>query len=93
MEEGANRKRLPAPQIPEGTEVWLDARHIRTARPSRKLDWKRLGPYAVKRQVSPYACELELPRELQIHPVHHISLLDPVARDSLQDKRFRHPPQ
>jgi hypothetical protein len=28
MEEGANRKRLPAPQIQEGTKVWLDARHI-----------------------------------------------------------------
>jgi hypothetical protein len=25
MEEGANRKRLPAPQIGEGTKVWLDA--------------------------------------------------------------------
>jgi len=47
MEEGANRKRLPAPQIPEGTKVCLDARHIRTTRPSSKLDWKRLGPYVV----------------------------------------------
>jgi hypothetical protein len=25
MEEGANRKRVPAPRIPEGTQVWLDA--------------------------------------------------------------------
>jgi len=37
-EQGANKKRLPAPRIPEGTQVWLDARHIRTTRPSRKLD-------------------------------------------------------
>jgi len=83
MEEGANRKRLPAPQISEGTKVWLDARHIRTTRPSRKLDRKRLGPYVVKRKVSPYAYELELPRDLRIHPVHHVSLLDPIAEDPL----------
>jgi hypothetical protein len=42
MEVGANRKRLPAPQMQEGTKVWLDARHIRTTRQFRKLDWKRL---------------------------------------------------
>jgi len=64
MEVGANRKRLPAPQFREGTKVYLDARHIRTTRPSRKLDWKRLGLYIVKRKVSPYGYELELPRGL-----------------------------
>jgi hypothetical protein len=92
MEEGANRKRLPAPQIDEGTKVWLDARHVRTTRPSRKLDWKRLGPYAVKRKVSPYAYELELPRNLRIHPVHHVSLLDPVAEDPLPGQVVTPPP-
>jgi hypothetical protein len=92
MEEGANRKRLPAPQIDEGSKVWLDAQHIRTTRPSRKLDWKRLGPYVVKRIVSPYAYELELPRDLRIHPVHHVSLLDPVAEDPLPGQRVTPPP-
>jgi len=92
MEAAANKKRLPAPQMQEGTKVWLDARHIRTTRPSRKLDWKRLGPYAVKRKVSPYAYELELPRSLRIHPVHHVSLLDPVAEDPLPGQVVTPPP-
>jgi hypothetical protein len=93
MEDGANMKRLPAPQIPEGTKVWLDVRHIQTTRPSRKLDRKRLGPYAVKRQESPYTHELELPtRGLRIHPVHHVSLLDPVARDLLPGQQITPPP-
>jgi hypothetical protein len=83
MEEGGNKKRLPAPPMQEGTEVWLDAQHIRNTRPSRKSDWKRLGPYRVKRKVSPYAYELELPRSIRIHPVHHVSLMDPVADDPL----------
>jgi hypothetical protein len=92
MEAGANRKRLPAPQIQQGTKVWLDARHVRTTRPSRKLDWKRLGPYTVIRRVSPYAYELELPQSLRIHPVHHVSLLDPVAEDHLPGQVITPPP-
>jgi len=38
QEEGANRGRIPAPDIQECSQVWLDARHVRTSRPTRKLD-------------------------------------------------------
>jgi hypothetical protein len=92
MEDGANRKRLPAPQMQEGTKVWLDARHIRTTRPSRKLDWKQLGSYTVKRKVSPYAYELDLPRGRRIHPVHYVSLLEPIAEDPLPGQVVTPPP-
>jgi hypothetical protein len=91
MEEGANRKRLPAPQIQEGDKVWLDARHIRTTKPSRKLDWKWLGPYTIKRKVSPYDYQLELLRGLRIHPVHHVSLLDPAEEDLLPGQKVTPP--
>ena len=92
MEAGPNQGRLPAPQIQQGTKVWLDARHIRTTRPSRKLSWNRLGPYTVIRSVSPYTYELELPRSLRIHPVHHVSLLDPVPEDPLPGQVVTQPP-
>jgi len=45
QEEGANRGRIPAPNIQVGSKVWLNARNIRTIRPTRKLDWKRFGPF------------------------------------------------
>jgi hypothetical protein len=61
QEVGANDKRIPAPNIQVGSKVWLDARNVLTISPSRKLDWKRLGPFRVQRQVSPYAYELKLP--------------------------------
>jgi hypothetical protein len=41
-EEGANRGRIPAPNLQVGSKVWLDARNIRTTRSTRKLNWKRL---------------------------------------------------
>jgi hypothetical protein len=83
MEEGANRKRLPAPQIQEGTAVWLDARHIQTTRPFRKWDWIRQVPFIVIRKVSYYAYELKLLKGLRIHPIHLVSLLEPGAEDQL----------
>jgi hypothetical protein len=46
----------------------------------------------VRRKVSPYAYELELPRGLRIHPVHHVSLLDPVAEDPLPGQEVSPPP-
>jgi hypothetical protein len=92
MERQANQKRLPAPNIQIGTRVWLDARHIRTTRPCRKLDWKRLGPYTVIEQVSPYVYRLELPRSLRIHPVHHISLIEHAKEVPLPGQRVTPPP-
>jgi hypothetical protein len=55
QEDGANRGRIPAPNIQVGSTVWLDTEYIRTTCPTRKLDWKRLGPFQVWKQVSPYA--------------------------------------
>jgi len=67
QEEGANRGRIPATNIQQGSQVWLNARHIRATWPTRKLDWKRLGPSMVVRSVSPYAYELQLPTSIPIN--------------------------
>jgi hypothetical protein len=92
QEEGANRGCIPAPNIQVGSKVWLDARNIRTTRPTRKLDWKRLGPFQLKRQVSPYAYELELPASIRIHRVQPVSCLDVVVEDPLVGQRVEPPP-
>jgi len=59
MDEGPNTGQLPAPNSQVGTKVRLNARHIRTMIPSRKLAWTQLGPYWVAKRVSQYAFELE----------------------------------
>jgi hypothetical protein len=92
QEEGANRGHIPAPNIQVGTKVWLDACNVRTTRPTRKLDWKRLGPFRLQQQVSPYAYQLELPASIRIHRVQPFSLLDPVVEDPSEGQVVLPPP-
>jgi hypothetical protein len=59
-----------------GEKVWLSTRHFRTTRPSKKLDYKRTGPYAVSKVISKNSYKLDLPNAMQNHNVFHVSLLD-----------------
>jgi len=92
QEEGANQRRIPALNIQVGSKVWLDARNIRTTRPTRQLHWKCLGPFGVRKQVTPYAYELEVPASIRIHRVQHVSLLDAVVEDPLEGQVVLSPP-
>jgi len=46
-----------------------------------KLDHKMFGPFVVKRKVWSSAYEVELPERWDIHPVFHVSLLEPYRED------------
>ena len=59
-----------------GERVWLSTRHIKTQRESKKLDYKRIGPYRVIERINANAYRLQLPPEMQIHNAFHVSLLD-----------------
>ena len=61
--------------------MWLDARNIKTRRPAKKLDHRRLGPYKVMEMVGPNAVRLCLPDTVQLHPAFHVSLLELASSD------------
>ena len=69
------RKEPPAYQV--GDLVMLSGRHIKTRRPTKKLDHKNHGPFQIEKIVSPLAVRLTLPRKWKIHNVFHVSLLEP----------------
>ena len=43
--------RIPDPNLKAGDMVWLQPRNIHTTRPSRKLDWKKIGPFKIKAKI------------------------------------------
>jgi hypothetical protein len=49
---------------------------------SRKLTARYVGPFLVERVVNPVAYKLKLPASLKIHPVFHVSMLQPWREDA-----------
>lgn len=73
----ANKHRSRGPDLKEGDNVYLRKKHIRTRRPNNKLDYVKLGPFKIKQKIGKVTYKLELPPTMRIHPVFHISLLEP----------------
>jgi chemotaxis protein CheY-P-specific phosphatase CheC len=75
-----------------GDKVWLLSPNIRTQRPSKKLDWKRLGPFPITKRIGTQAYRLELPSSMRIHPVFHVSLLEPHKPSTIPGRSLPPPP-
>ena len=90
-----DRHAKAAPQFAVGDKVWLLRKNIRTTRPCQKLDVKRMGPFNVLGIIgdSKLAYKLELPRRMrQIHPVFHVSLLEPYRENQWEGRVQPAPP-
>jgi hypothetical protein len=88
----ADIKRLSAPPFKEGDRVWLLRKHIKTTRPSSKLDYKRLGPFEILRMIGKVAVELKLPHTMKIHPTFHISLIEAHKTSNIRPQQPNPPP-
>ncbi|EDN02416.1 hypothetical protein HCAG_00280 [Histoplasma mississippiense (nom. inval.)] len=68
-------------QFKIGDYVMLNAKNLRLLRPVRKLDHKYVGPFKILNTIGKQAYKLELPPSYRnIHPVFHVSLLEPYNR-------------
>jgi len=87
-----DQKRQPAPDyvtledVSQGRankadRVMLNRKNLSTKRSMEKLDHKMFGPFVVKRKVGSWAYEVELPERWDIHPVFHVSQLEPYRED------------
>ena len=84
----ADARRTIPPDFRVGDLVWLNAKNIKTKRPSKKLDHKRVGPFKISRAISTHAFRLDLPREFRfLHPVFHVSLLEPYHSNTIPLRR------
>ena len=80
------RRTLP-PDFKIGDKVFVKSDNIRTTRPSKKLAEKYLGPFEIIAQVSSVSFTLRLPDSMRsIHPVFHISMLEPSTLNHFPDR-------
>jgi len=84
-------KRKESPIFQIGDKVWLLRRNIKTFRPYDKVDYCKIEPFHIKKQINTIAYQLILPTSMKIHPIFHISLLE-TYRESNFLKRIQPPP-
>ncbi|MBW0503082.1 hypothetical protein O181_042797 [Austropuccinia psidii MF-1] len=80
----AEKSRASTPDLNPGDIVWLSSKNIKSTRPTQKLSERFLGPFSILKKVSTHSYHLKLPSQWKyIHPVFHISLLEPVKTSTI----------
>jgi hypothetical protein len=83
MKKFYNRTRLEGPRLEEGDKVYLVSRNLRTKRPSRKLDFRKIGPFKIDKKISENNYTLALPSTIRLRTnVFYISLLEPAPKNA-----------
>ena len=89
----ANTKRLEQPPLRNGDKVMLDAKHLKTARPSKKLDHRKQGPFKILKRIGNRAFKLELPPTFkERHNVFPVSMLEPYRTSTIPGRHQSPPP-
>ena len=92
MSKYYDRKARQQPDIKVGDLIRLNGKNIRTKRPTKKLSLRLHGPFKVLEvKKGERAFKLEISPRWKIHPVFHVSLLEP-NRGSVREER-EHPPR
>ena len=66
----------------------VNAKNIKTKRPSKKLDYKLRGKFKIEKLCGTNAYRLKLPPlSGKIHPVFHDSLLEPYPQNTIPGRR------
>ncbi|SAM00104.1 hypothetical protein [Absidia glauca] len=81
-----DQRTIPAPSYKIGDQVWLSTKNLKTQRPTKKLDHRRIGPFKITATIGTRAYRLELPPTMHIHPVFHTNLLTPYQPDPIEGR-------
>ena len=77
-----NKHWLEGPYLERGDKVYLILRNLRTKRPSRKLDFKKIGLFKIEEKISTSNYQLSLLATIRIRIyIFHISLLEPASKN------------
>ena len=77
---------MKRPSLKEGDKTYILYKNITTKRPNDKLDFKKFGLFIINRKISENNYKLSLPKTIRIHPIFHISLLEPTPKSAQPQK-------
>jgi len=87
MEQKFNVGKKTEIDFQKGDLVWVDGSHYNDGRPSKKLSFKRVGPFPIIRKVGDVAYKLKIPSTWRnIHPVINRSALKPYLRPTFEQQ-------
>jgi hypothetical protein len=92
QKRNADKSQKQNPNISVGDKVWILRHNLKIRQPSDKLDYRRLGPFRVSKHVNKVAYRLDLPSCMKIHPVSHVSLLEPYKELTIPGRLPAPPP-
>ena len=84
-----DKKHEDMPPWKEGDKVYLQRKNIQMKRPSAKLDFTKLGPFKIKKKLSPVMFELELSEDSRLHSVFHAALLETAPQQTMIQKTLQ----
>jgi len=87
----ADLKRLPH-GFRVNDQVMLLTKNLRKSRPSEKLDAMKIGPFTIMEKINDVSFRLDLPDSMKIHPVFHVSLLEPYVANTIPNRIMKPPP-
>jgi transposase InsO family protein len=71
-----------SPKLKKGDKVYLLTKNLKTRRQTKKLDHVKVGPFLIEEPRGPVSYKLQLPPDAKIHPVFHVSLLEPANAET-----------
>ena len=61
----------------EGDLVLVNGKHVSVDKQTKKLHWKKLGPFKIRRVISRFLYELDILANQNIYNVFNVALLEP----------------
>src|SRR5437879_4773141 len=77
QKEYYNQHRKPDQNLQSGDMVWYLPRNVHTTRPSRKPDYKKMGPYKVLAKMGSSTYKVDFPTSMKIDNSIYLLLLEP----------------
>ncbi|MBW0506335.1 hypothetical protein O181_046050 [Austropuccinia psidii MF-1] len=89
----AERNQSIPPDFQPWDKVWLASKNIKATRPTKKLSERWFGPFEFLKKIGSHAYHLKLPQQWKsVHPVFHVSKLEPVNQSAIPSRHQLPPP-